>query len=260
MKRWLRLIVVLIIGSFLIGCGAAGRLIDYGSMKTDVAISESVFLSPTDASKTILVQIRNTSTNQNITSLFESTVISGIQSRGYQIVQKPSQATYILQANIRYLGEWKAGMNFEGTLTGAGLGALAGLGLSDYHHRGSGMAIGALAGSVLGFVADVATRVQTEIIVVDFQITERLTKEQDILGKEVEETRFTSDTKTLGGFGTRPDFPTSQMSSKTVRSAKKGTRIYSGAVAARAAQVNLDVNEATIRLIETSGRQIAGIF
>ncbi|MEW5908068.1 MAG: complement resistance protein TraT [Patescibacteria group bacterium] len=56
-------------------------------------MSESIFLSPTDAPKTILVQVRNTSSNQNITPIFESVLNSGIQSRGYWIIPKPSQAT-----------------------------------------------------------------------------------------------------------------------------------------------------------------------
>ncbi|MBI4685681.1 MAG: hypothetical protein HY755_10835 [Nitrospirae bacterium] len=53
----------------IIGCAAASRMIDYGSMKTDVAMGGSVFLTPSD-SKTILVQIKNTSSNQGIAPNF----------------------------------------------------------------------------------------------------------------------------------------------------------------------------------------------
>ena len=202
------LVWVLALG-VLTGCAAATRVIDYGTMKTDVAMSESIFLSPTEAPKTIFIQTRNTSSNQNITGLFESSILSGIQAKGYQIVQKPSQATYILQTNIRYLGEWKQGMNFQDTLTGAGLGALAGLGLGGPHHYGGGAAVGGVIGAGLGFAADLATRVRTEIIVVDFQITERLSKEEDIIGQKVEKKEIITDVKILGGMGTQPDLPTS---------------------------------------------------
>jgi hypothetical protein len=177
--RYLVLIGALIV---LMGCAATTRLIDYGTMKTDVAMSESIFLSPTEAPKTIYIQNRNTSSNQNITGAFESMVLSGIQAKGYQIVQKPSQATYILQTNIRYIGGWKQGMNFQDTMTGAGLGALAGLGIGGPHHYAGGAIAGGLIGAGIGFAADLATRVRTEIMVIEFQITERLSEEEDITG------------------------------------------------------------------------------
>lgn len=260
MRKFAYLIIILILAYGLFSCAAASRLIDYGSMKTDVAMSESIFLSPTDAPKNIYIQIRNTSSNQAITSIFESVLIPGIQSRGYQLVQKPVQATYILQANIRYLGEWKQGMDFSGTLTGAGIGALAGLGMSGYQHRTSGTLVGGLIGGAVGFVTDVATRVRTEIIVIEFQITERLSEEEDILGQQIEKIEILTDAKNLGGLGTRPDLPTSRTSTKKVTSKKKGINIFNAGVAARAAQVNLNVEEAAQKLIQISALQIAGIF
>jgi hypothetical protein len=260
MKRLFKCILISMVGVMLAGCAATTRLIDYGSMKTDVAMNESIFLTPTEASKTIYIQTRNTSSNQNITGLFESSILSGIRAKGYQIVQKPSQATYILQTNIRYMGEWKQGMNFQDTLTGAGLGALAGLGLGGPHHYAGGAAVGGIIGSGIGFAADLATRVRTEIIVVDFQITERLSREEDITGQKVEKREHVIESKVLGAIGTKPDLPTSKTVGKQVSSTKEGVKIYNSAVAAKAAQVNLNVNEASQRLIETASRQIAGIF
>ena len=260
MKKLVKYLLILAIVCVLFGCAATTRMIDYGKMQTDVAMSESIFLSPTEAPKTIYVQIRNTSSNQNISGAFESMVLSGIQAKGYQIVQKPSQATYILQTNIRYIGEWKQGMNFQDSLTGAGLGALAGLGLGGPHHRAGGAAVGGLLGAGIGFAADVATRVRTEVIVIEFQITERLSEEEDITGQKVRKTEIITDTKVMGGMGTKPDIPTSKTVDRQVSSSKPGTKIYNGGVAARAAQVNLNVDEATQRLIEVAGRQIAGIF
>jgi len=261
MERLFKYILILLLGfGMLTGCAATTRLIDYGTMKTDVAMSESIFLTPTEAPKTIYVQIRNTSSNQNITGAFESMVLSGIQAKGYQIIQKPSKATYILQTNIRYLGEWKEGMNFEGTVTGAGLGALAGLGIGGPHHYAGGAIAGGLIGAGIGFVADVATRVKTEIIVIEFQITERLSEQEDVTGQQVGKTEIITDTKVMGGMGTQPDLPTSKTTDRRVSSSKPGTKIYNAAVAAKAAQVNLNVDEAAQRLIGTAGRQVAGIF
>jgi hypothetical protein len=260
MKKTALMLVFLMAMLVLFGCAAATRMIDYGSMKTDVAMSESIFLTPTEAQKTIYVQIRNTSSNQDITPTFQSVVLSGIQTKGYQIVQKPTEATYILQANIRYKGEWREGMDWGGTLTGTGLGALAGLGIGGPHHYGTGAAVGGLLGVGLGFVADIATRIRTEILVIEFQITERLSEEEDITRQKVTESKYVSETKVMGAMGTKPDLPTSKLTTRQTTSSKAGTKIYNAAVAARAAQVNLNVDEATVRLIENAGRQIAGIF
>lgn len=257
------LVLVGLMAVVLSGCAAATRMIDYGHMKTDVAMSESIFLTPTEAPKTIFIQTRNTSSNQGITGVFESTLLSAIQAKGYQVVQKPSEATYIPQINIRYMGEWKQGMDFGGTVTGAGLGALAGLGIGagvgGPGHRAGGAIIGSGVGGVigagLGFAADMATRVRTEIIVIEFQITERLSEEEDITGQ-----RVTGEQRMRFPVAPVPGAPIGMSGKRIVTSSKPGTKIYTGAVAARAAQVNLNVNEASQRLVETAGRQIAGIF
>lgn len=257
MKKMIFLMVVVVV---LYGCAATTRMIDYGNIKTDFAMNGSVFLSPTEAPKAIFIQVGNTSSNQNITGTFESTIVSGIQSKGYQLVRKPSEATYILQVNIRYLGEWREGMGFEGTVTGAGLGALAGLGLGagprgSYGGAAIGSGIGGVLGAGAGFALDMATRVRTMIIVVEFQVTERLSEEEDIIGQQVTQERgMRTPMAPVRGA------PIEMAGQRSVTSSKPGTKIYTAAVAARAAQVNLNVNEAANRLIEVSALQIAGIF
>jgi hypothetical protein len=253
-------VLLILTAALLSGCAATARVIDYGSMKTDVKMSESIFLTPTDAENTIFIQIRNTSVNQNITGNFQDIITGGIQGKGYHIVQKPSQATYILQVNIRYLGQWKEGMDFGGTVTGAGLGALAGLGLGGPHHRVGGAVAGGLIGAGVGLIADAATRVKSEIIVVEFQITERLSEEEDITGQKVEKNEFKVEVQEAGALGTKKDIPIFQSTGKKVTSTKAGTKIYNAAVAARAAQINLNIAEASQKLIEMAAQQINGIF
>jgi Enterobacterial TraT complement resistance protein len=242
------------------GCAAVTRVVDYGHMKTDVAMGETVFLSPSDKDvKRIYVDVRNTSKNQAITNDFRSAVISGItgNGKGYEISKKPSQADYILQANIRYEGEVKEGMRLEGMVTGAGIGALSGLGIWN---NSSGTIGAGLAGGALGFVADLATRVKTDIILVDLQITERLAEGEDITGQEVDKTSVTSKSQSEGGIGTISDSPISRTTIRSVSSNRKGVKIYDTAVAAKAMQINLDQAEAERVLIHIAGAQIAGIF
>jgi hypothetical protein len=265
MKKTALTLFCLIMALVFLGCAAATRVIDYGHMKTDVAMSESIFLTPTEASKTIYIKTTNTSSNQNISPAFQSIVFSVIQAKGYQVVQRPSEVTYVLQANIRYSGEWRQGMSFENTVTGAGLGALAGLGLGAGPRgrtRGAiiGGGVGSLVGMGLGFATDMATRIRTEILVIEFQITERLSEEEDITGQQIQRSETVTDRRVMGAMGTRMDVPTSKTIRRQTTSSKAGTKIYNAAVVARAAQVNLNVEEATVRLIENAGRQIAGIF
>lgn len=257
MRRFALICVLAMAVVYLAGCGATTRLIDYSSMKTDVAMNKSVYLEPSEAPKVIYISVKNTSSDQSITGQFHSLVASEIQSKGYGIVQKPSGGPYIAQIMIRYFGEWKQGMNMEGTLSGAGLGALSGLGMDG---SSKGAAIGGLAGAAVGFVADFATRVKSVIIVVEFRIVERLAPKDDITGIQTEETGITIESKVEGSLGPKQDLPTTQASSRKVYSKKEGVHVYEAAVAARAAQINLNLDEARQKLMETAARQIAGIF
>jgi len=94
---------------------------------------------------------------------------------------------------------------------------------------------------------------RTEIIVIEFQL--RLSEEEDIIGQRViEEQGLRAPVAPV------PGAPIKMGSRRSVTSAKPGTKICTAAVAARAAQVNLNVNEATQRLIETAGRQMSKEF
>ncbi len=259
-RALLKFLLLLVVVVAMSGCTAVTRVVDYGHMKSDVAMGETVFLSPSDKDvRTVYVDIRNTSKNQAITNDLRSLIITGITGNGknYELAKKPSHADYILQANIRYEGEVKEGMRLDGMLTGAGIGALSGLGVWNSN---AGMIGAGVAGGALGFVADLATRVKTDIILIDLQITERLAEGDDIIGQKVNKTDITHKAKSEGGIGTIPDSPTSKTTIKSVASSKTGVNIYNTAVAAKAMQINLDEVEATKVLINIAGGQIAGIF
>lgn len=183
-KKLANLAILLFVAVTLSGCMAAARLADFkDGMKSDVKMTQSIFLTATEAPKTIYVQIRNTSSNQNVTDIFRKEIVSRLTNQGYKVIDKPSQATYVLQANIRYLGEWKEGMNLGDTAIGAGIGALAGIGLtrpSNFNNMGTNTIGLAAAGAALGFVAEMATKVKTEVITIDLQIIERSDKGKEL--------------------------------------------------------------------------------
>lgn len=178
-KKLANLVMLLIVAVALSGCVAATRLIDYSDLKSDVKITQSIFLTATEAPKTIYIQIRNSSSDQNATEIFKREIVERLTASKYRIIDKPSMATYILQANIRYLGEWKSNMNLTDATIGAGAGALTGIGLtnsSNMGNLGTNAIGGAVIGATLGFIADAATKIKTEVITIDLQITEKTAK------------------------------------------------------------------------------------
>ena len=78
-----------------------------GNIKdTDLITSNTFFLPPTTAN-TIFIQARNSSDNQSV-SLTD--LGSRLTAKGYQIIQDPSAARYILLANIVYCNVTKPEM------------------------------------------------------------------------------------------------------------------------------------------------------
>ena len=166
-----RLGAILAVALALYGCAATERAIDYSEMKTDVKMDRSVFLEPLDKyPKKVYVEVKHTTNRPDLVSGFQPVLVGMIQSKGYQLVTNPNQADYLIQCNIRYIGEYYDRIIEDGVLTGATVGALSGLAIA---RSAAGVAGGALVGGALGLAADVATRTKTCVIAVDVRITER---------------------------------------------------------------------------------------
>lgn len=261
MKRRMILALAFVLAVFFFtGCAATQRVMDYSDLKTNVAMSGPVFLSPTNAEKTVYLQVKNTSSNQLITNILCSAIQADLQYKGYRLVNDPSQASYILQPIITYCGAWKEGGIGEGVMAGAAAGALGGIGLSrSYHHAlGRGVGLG-LLGAAVGLAADLATRVQVYVIMTDFQITEMLGN-KDLAGIRTMETKRTVSKSIKGGMGAKPDPMTREAVTSSVTSDREGVNVIRSGVAAKAAQIGLDPAQAAQILTEISARQIAGIF
>jgi hypothetical protein len=86
-----------------------------GNIKdTDLITSNTFFLPPTTAN-TVFIQARNSSDNQGV-SLTD--LGSRLTAKGYQIIQDPSAARYILLANIVYCNVTKPEMPVENIVAG----------------------------------------------------------------------------------------------------------------------------------------------
>ncbi|MCB2188837.1 MAG: complement resistance protein TraT [Deltaproteobacteria bacterium] len=155
------------------GCAATYTGIRYKDLQVQNKMSDSIFLDPVPPQeRTVFIQVRDT-TDKNFN--IENEVRQAVASRGYQIVDDPTQAHYYLQANVLSVGEAdesaieNAGLaGFGGPLGGAAIGAVLG---GD--QAGAGAAIGAVAGGVAELVAGALVKVNNFLVITDLQLSER---------------------------------------------------------------------------------------
>jgi hypothetical protein len=129
-------------------------------------MSNSVFLNLSDqTSKTVFVRVRDSSdTDGEAGEDLQAALRYRLQAEGYTVLSSPQGAYYVIQANVRYVGERdNADM---GAVLGAGFGGAV-LGTIVGGRNGTG--IGLLAGLVAG---SMAARDVTYVLVTDVQITE----------------------------------------------------------------------------------------
>ena len=173
-----RIFLLSLCAVLLTHCGAIHKSIKYSTLDVQTKMSSTVFLTPVGVEdKTVLVQVRNTSDKQNISC--EEELMAALSSKGYRIVQSPSEAHYILQANILSIGRVREGDGFQAlgggfgaSLTGAFAGGAAGALIGGTDSTGS-MLAGGLIGGLVGTAADAMVEVMTFNMVTDIQISER---------------------------------------------------------------------------------------
>jgi len=245
LKRLSSGLVMLSFMAFLPGCAATDAALTGSQLDVETKMSSSIFLDPVAPEKrTILVQVRNTSgqPNLNIDTMIRST----LEQKGYQLVEDPAKAQYLLQANVLQVGEAQdkesvdkaLSSGFGGALTGGlvgtGIGALAG------GHRDA-MVGGALAGAAIGYLANTLVKEKTFSMVTDIQISERVT------GVVSGSSQHHLKQGTSG-------------STTNVRHEEGQWQRYQTRVVSTAHQVNLTVQEATAGVSKGLAESIAGIF
>jgi TraT complement resistance protein len=119
-----------------------------GNIKETDLIASNVFFLPPSTAKTVFIQTRNSSDNQGV-SLHD--LGARLSAKGYEIVQDPSNAHYIVLANIVYCNVTKPEMPVE-TMVASGYGSGFGSSMMSGLNSLTGMASmagpqGALAGA-----------------------------------------------------------------------------------------------------------------
>lgn len=168
-----RILLIIASVSLLNGCSAIDKSIKHGTLDVQTRMSETVFLDPVaDDKKTVILQIRNTSDKKDLE--IQSEIKIAIEDKGYKIVTDPNKAHYMIQANILQVGKSTKEDPFSSLSSGFG-GALAGgtMGALISNNDSMGMGIGALAGGLIGTVADSAVQVINYQMITDLQISEK---------------------------------------------------------------------------------------
>lgn len=225
------------------GCAA----ISHRNLEVQAKMSDTVFLNPDvlESGKPIYVRVTNTSDFQEIE--FGKAIKDQIVAGGRKVTTNPKEASYLLQANLLYLGEEKKDMTMEGALVGGVGGALGGAailqsaGMKNYGSAGlAGLAIGA-AGAGIGALAGSMVHVDTYMGLVDISIKEAV--EGGVKGTEVSDTKNGSST-----------------SAHTERTVADSRQEFRTRIGVKAVQTNIDREKATQTISNRLAAQIAGYF
>ena len=160
--------------AILTGCAATQTAIEHRNLETSTRLSETVFLNPVaDGQKTIYVAVKNTSDEDMD---IEPALKTSFKSHGYQVVQNPNAAHYLLQANILKVGKMSVAASQSALGGGYGsaiAGAVAGGAAGSLTNSATGMIAGGLAGGVLGLATDSLVKNVSFTMVTDVQISEK---------------------------------------------------------------------------------------
>lgn len=242
---------IVVVAAGLGGCAATTTAVAKRNLDVQTKMSDSVFLEPVAPSeRTVFVDVRNTSDKPDLD--LQQPIRAQLQARGYTVVDDPTRAQFLLQANVLQAGreaETATKSGNSGPLGGGLLGGAAG-GAVGYGIGAAGggndlllAAGGALAGAAIEGISGAYVQDVTYTIVTDIQISQRAP-----LGETVSQ----SDNAkvALGSASTRM-----QTSSRTTDLKTQRTRVVS-----TANKVNLDWPEAAPSLADGLARSVAGLF
>lgn len=155
------------------GCSTAVSAYNNRELNVQAKMSDTVFLDPATLEKNRKIYLRVTNTSDFQELDIKEILKQRLTDKGYVVVSKPSEAQYILQANLLYLGEKKDALTMEGMLAGGFGGGLIGSALTaGGNHSFAGTSVGALAGMAGGAVLGSMIHVDEYLGALDIQIQE----------------------------------------------------------------------------------------
>jgi len=242
----LKYFILVVLCSACFGCAATQIALEKKDLKVETKMSNTVFLDIEKiTAKTIYVDFKNTSDKDiEVKSMLENK----LRAKGFTVTATPSEAFYIVQGNILYVGKADPSAlreslyaGYGGALGGAVGGAIIGGATGGWPGAGYGAGIGGLAGAAAELVAGSLVKDVTYTIVTDLMISERSAEsvEQTIQS----DLQQGSSSKII-------------QTSNTVADRKR----YQTRIVSIANKVNLDLQEALQPLIENLTKSVSGIF
>jgi len=239
-------VLLLLVASFqLTGCGQMINAIEHSDMQVKLKMTDTIFLDPVTRgkNKTVFVTVSNTSDMQEVdTGMLQNLIASRLTAKGYQIVQDPSQAGYIIQVNVLYMDYYRQTGTREGAIEGAVVGAGSGALIGQSRDTSIALGIiGGMLGGVGGAILGKAIKVETYAGVVDVELREKTDK--PVTGQMI----------TNAQTGTSTTIQTKQ-------EINTNWQIYRTKIACTAQQTNINKDEAARAIAERIATQIGGIF
>lgn len=230
--------------ALITACAATQTVIEHRNLETKTNLSNTIFLDPVSGNqKSVFISVKNTS-DQEID--ISRRLSNAFKSKGYVVSKNPSDAHYLLQANIRQVGKMSvaASQNALGGGYGSALaGGASGVALGALTQNSTAMIAGGVAGGLVGLAADALVKDVNYSMVTDIQISERVGK-----GVKVSEEHRADLSQGTGSH-------THQISTRNSSYERYQTRIVSNAN-----KVNLSFQDARPALEAGLVKELVGIF
>ena len=236
------LILTLLVGVFISGCGAASTAIEKRNLEVQTKMSDSIFLEPVSSEKQIVyLKVRNTS-DKDVE--VEELIKSSLESKGFKVVKNPDEAYFMIQANILQIAKTDdtgsdsaLQSGFGGGLLGAGVSAITG-------GTGSNLGVGAAVGAVAGLLTNTMVKDVSYSMITDVEIRQRPTLSEQVFQSEENYS----------------DQGTTSTVSQNTNNTNAQWKIYRTRVVSKANQVNLQFEDAQPELVKGIVKSLSGLL
>lgn len=178
MKHAIKAIQYTILGSsiaLLASCAATQVALSHKNLDTQTKLSKTIFLDPVvHAQQSVFIVVKNTSDQQSIN--VSHALTDAFRANGYKVMNSPTSAHYMLQANILSVGKMSKSASESALGQGFGsalAGGVAGSAMGGLSGSSTAMLAGGLVGGIGGLVADSLVKDVNYTMIVDLQISER---------------------------------------------------------------------------------------
>lgn len=231
------------------GCSTAVSAYNNRELNVQAKMSDTVFLDPATLEKNRKIYLRVTNTSDFQELDISEILKQRLTDKGYIVVKKPSEAQYILQANLLYLGEKSEKLTMDGMLAGGFGGGLIGTAITAGGNNSfAGGTVGALAGAAAGAALGAMYHVDEYLGALDIQIQEPV--KGGVTGKRTA-SKYDSNSAKGGSLASGNTLETDFKSDRY----DHRTRIVVSAV-----QTNIDRQTAVKEITGRFAVQVAGVF